>query len=432
RLEADRDASGEHCPDSSIISAYRDRGLGLHERAFWERHFAQCARCTGAIAALARIDDADNAGDAVEGDLRTAADERRVWWSLRGAFPVAAMSAAAAFAIVIAIRTIEYKHRSTVVADQAAENYSQLASKAAPADKPSEADKTQERQMAMNDAAPAAASPSSMGALSKGVSSSRPAASRRKEEARSSLHDELSRKVRAKEFSQRKAEAGNYRLNAASNSADTIAPVPSAAPNQVAAAAPPVGDSEGVGAAPMALESASGGVAGGSNAVGSMSPSPVEKSRADRSSSGAGVGVDDGAMGSVVAPIPAAASGEREASDVSRGVKVESPDHSVVWMLGRHGEIMRYSTATGWVPQTSGVANDFVAGSAPSTPVCWAVGRGGTIVRTIDGEHWTKIASPVTGDLIGVAANSANNATITTAKGERYSTSDGGVRWQPQ
>jgi photosystem II stability/assembly factor-like uncharacterized protein len=134
----------------------------------------------------------------------------------------------------------------------------------------------------------------------------------------------------------------------------------------------------------------------------------------------------------VVAPIPAAASGEREASDVSRGVKVESPDHSVVWMLGRRGEIMRYRTATGWVPQTSGVANDFVAGSSPSPSICWAVGRGGTILRTVDGQHWMKIAAPVTGDLIGVVATSANDATITAANGNRYSTSNGGATWQPQ
>jgi photosystem II stability/assembly factor-like uncharacterized protein len=100
-------------------------------------------------------------------------------------------------------------------------------------------------------------------------------------------------------------------------------------------------------------------------------------------------------------------------------------------MIGEHGAISRYSHGAGWILQASGVNADLVAGSAPSASICWIVGRVGTILRTLDGFHWSKINAPVSGDLSSVVADSATDATISSADGRRFSTSDGGITWRP-
>ena len=57
---------------------------------------------------------------------------------------------------------------------------------------------------------------------------------------------------------------------------------------------------------------------------------------------------------------------------------------------------------------------------------------GGTIIRTIDGEHWTLVSAPTTDNLVAVSASGANVATVTTAGGRSFATSDGGASWHPQ
>jgi photosystem II stability/assembly factor-like uncharacterized protein len=114
-------------------------------------------------------------------------------------------------------------------------------------------------------------------------------------------------------------------------------------------------------------------------------------------------------------------------------VTIPSPDRSVTWIVGQNGMVRRRDAdSPGWKLQRSGVSTDLVAGSAPSATVCWIVGRSGTIIRTNDGEHWELIAAPSAENLTGVSATSARNATITTAGGESFATSDGGARWHRQ
>jgi hypothetical protein len=49
------------CPDAGTIAAYMDSGLDAGERASFERHAADCPRCTEAIALIAAIDEHSNA-----------------------------------------------------------------------------------------------------------------------------------------------------------------------------------------------------------------------------------------------------------------------------------------------------------------------------------------------------------------------------------
>jgi photosystem II stability/assembly factor-like uncharacterized protein len=60
------------------------------------------------------------------------------------------------------------------------------------------------------------------------------------------------------------------------------------------------------------------------------------------------------------------------------------------------------------------------------------VGRSGTIIRTTDGEHWELIGAPTTENLTAVSASSAHDVAITTASGQSFTTSDGGVTWRQQ
>jgi hypothetical protein len=113
-------------------------------------------------------------------------------------------------------------------------------------------------------------------------------------------------------------------------------------------------------------------------------------------------------------------------------IEIAPPNHSVVWMVGAHGMIMRVVKGAALAtPQRSGVDADLTAGFAPSSSVCWVVGRGGVITRTVDGEHWTRVASPTGTDLVGVSARSASEATIIAAGGQGYATTNGGATWRP-
>ena len=69
------------------------------------------------------------------------------------------------------------------------------------------------------------------------------------------------------------------------------------------------------------------------------------------------------------------------------------------------------------------------AGVAPSSNVCWLVGRFGAITLTTDGRVWRRIKFPEPADLTSVTAADARTATVTTADGRQFATTDGGRTW---
>jgi photosystem II stability/assembly factor-like uncharacterized protein len=70
------------------------------------------------------------------------------------------------------------------------------------------------------------------------------------------------------------------------------------------------------------------------------------------------------------------------------------------------------------------------AGSAPSALVCWLVGRAGAIALTTDAEHFNSVPFPEATDLSAVLATSAVDATVTTAAGAIYTTTNAGATWR--
>jgi photosystem II stability/assembly factor-like uncharacterized protein len=63
--------------------------------------------------------------------------------------------------------------------------------------------------------------------------------------------------------------------------------------------------------------------------------------------------------------------------------------------------------------------------------VCWLVGRAGTVLLSTDGATWQLRPFPEGADLVAVRATDANNASVTTVDGRRFSTADGGLTWAP-
>ena len=110
-------------------------------------------------------------------------------------------------------------------------------------------------------------------------------------------------------------------------------------------------------------------------------------------------------------------------------IEIVSPDTSVRWRIA--GSVVQRSTNGGarWEAVSTGVATPLTAGAAPSVSVCWLVGRGGVVLLSTDGRTWRRVAFPETSDLSAVQATGARAASVSTADGRTFSTTDGGVTW---
>jgi hypothetical protein len=83
--------------------------------------------------------------------------------------------------------------------------------------------------------------------------------------------------------------------------------------------------------------------------------------------------------------------------------------------------------------ESGGVGALITAGASPAPSIIWLVGRGGLVLLSIDGADgaWRRVAFPEPVDLTAIAATDAMHATVTTADGREFTTSDGGIRWVP-
>jgi photosystem II stability/assembly factor-like uncharacterized protein len=70
------------------------------------------------------------------------------------------------------------------------------------------------------------------------------------------------------------------------------------------------------------------------------------------------------------------------------------------------------------------------AAAAPSGSVCWLVGQGGVVLLTVDGQTFQRMTFPEVTDLTAVQATSATRATVTSADGRMFTTTDGGASWR--
>jgi photosystem II stability/assembly factor-like uncharacterized protein len=119
---------------------------------------------------------------------------------------------------------------------------------------------------------------------------------------------------------------------------------------------------------------------------------------------------------------------ERQADSAPAAAAPPAAPAARVAALARSNVIAQTCGAS-WDALPADITAQLTASAAPSTSVCWAVGRGGAVMLTTDGSTWRRVAFPEITDLSGVRATDARTASITTADGRMFNTSDGGVTW---
>ena len=111
------------------------------------------------------------------------------------------------------------------------------------------------------------------------------------------------------------------------------------------------------------------------------------------------------------------------------GIDIVSPDPNVRWRIA--GSSVQRSTNRGasWEVTSTGLATELTAGSAPSVSVCWVVGRGGVVLLSIDGVSWQRVPFPEATDFSAIRARDARSASVSTADGRMFSTTNAGITW---
>jgi hypothetical protein len=398
------DARKADCPDAETLAAFFERALAPAETVDWRAHFAGCTRCQQALGAMAASDPNPLAEKEVArlGELVAAASAPLVvaprprtlkwpwYFDPRTLVPLAA-AAVFAGAIWLAVRSprvaspeLAVSPVSSTAAPLVAENKSAPPPTSAPSEysiaRPAS-------QAPAQKAAPIAAPPS------------------------------------------RPTPAPQQPLTATSDSAGAAAAAPSAqsqASEQISASQAPVA---GTGAQSPSEEA--------DKKVTAAAPAenPAPESSAEQSTIVAAQSNQERL--STLAP----SAGLMRPQDkvASAGATVAAKTNSqVVWRFGDGGRIER-STDGGasWMPQSSPIQTELLAGSAPSETICWLVGRSGAILLSTDGATWVQVPSPKQAeqnaqapDWSSVKARNARSAIIRSADGRRFSTSDAGKTWQ--
>jgi len=111
------------------------------------------------------------------------------------------------------------------------------------------------------------------------------------------------------------------------------------------------------------------------------------------------------------------------------GVETVSPDPNVRGRIA--GSSVQRSTNRGasWDVTPTGLATELTAGAAPSASVCWLIGRAGVVLLSIDGVSWQRVPFPEATDLSAIRARDAQSASVSTADGRTFSTTNGGIAW---
>jgi hypothetical protein len=111
---------------------------------------------------------------------------------------------------------------------------------------------------------------------------------------------------------------------------------------------------------------------------------------------------------------------------------IVSTNPSSRWRIVAGGNVQRSADGgSTWQLQQTGATVTLTAGASPSPSVCWLVGPEGTVLLSTDDRSWRRIAFPEATPLVSVSATDDRTATVTAADGRKFSTTDGGVTWEP-
>lgn len=103
------------------------------------------------------------------------------------------------------------------------------------------------------------------------------------------------------------------------------------------------------------------------------------------------------------------------------------------WRILPTGRVER-STDGGasWISMAIDPPAPLTGGAAASSTICWLIGHGGVILRAVDGVHFERLKFSENVDLVSIRSTGAAQATVTTADGRVFVTTDGGLTWRLQ
>jgi hypothetical protein len=381
------DPAAGACPGPEILAAYFERSLNADERARWDLHFSGCARCRDELALM------EHAGkDAAIGQESPRAAGSRAWlWDWRWLAPAAAVLIIAAIWIVQRPSSPRSESQQPLVA------------------------MSQPQVPPMNELSRPSAVPASRIAQNRALDKTQNGPSR--ELARPSVNE---KRTDVAPLDIRRDADSN--LPAKSAGAPGKASEGRAAPNntesKAVAGALQSAPASPAAAAPLAQEA---------NAVGDMAHAETDA---------AGQALKSKQMAAAAKPNLYAKKDEKAAAatdEIGAAAQVvRTADPKVLWQIPEQGLLKSEDGGATWHGANLPVAKAHVAAiAAPSAKICWLVGRDGLILLTIDGTHWQTITPPTPGNFVRVAAENASSATVVTAEGLRFQTSDGGKHWNP-
>ena len=373
RLEPGADLPAtDACVDAETLAAWMDGSLSGQALDRAEHHAAGCARCQAMLASMVRT--------APKTEMAA-----RPWWrmlTVKWMVPIAA----AATAVVLWVSVD--RQQNAPVGSVAAVQTSRASEPTAP---PAVLADAQERSVGVAQDALVARDKD---ALARSAKAEAPTEIRARQNS-------VPGSVLGGAAGRREIDALRPSLQARSDNAASVAS-PAAATPAPAAPPPP--------ASPVAPSAAPVPATGSSVArplAGTVTAIPESSAKAMRAAGQAGA-----------------------ATAFAAAVEIASPEPSFRWRISVPGTIQR-STDGGvtWKPQVAPAGIVLIAGSSPARDVCWIVGRAGAVVLSTDGTTWQLRPFPEAVNLTTIRAIDAKTATITTADGRQFTTTDSGATW---
>jgi hypothetical protein len=160
--------------------------------------------------------------------------------------------------------------------------------------------------------------------------------------------------------------------------------------------------------------------------------SPMFRTTANEAASRVVAEFSSGAIGAVVGNAAGRGGRGAQAAENSRvQVTAAPPPPPVRWRIFADGSVQRANVGSEqWEAIVIDPPAQLTTGVSPSPTVVWLAGRGGTVFRSTDGRTFTRVSSPAGVDLASVTAVSAVQATVTTADGRTFTTTDAGATWR--
>jgi hypothetical protein len=111
-------------------------------------------------------------------------------------------------------------------------------------------------------------------------------------------------------------------------------------------------------------------------------------------------------------------------------IAITSPDSRYRWRVLT--DTIEHSQDGGrtWIPVRLLAGDTITAGFAPGGATCWLAGERGVVLLATDGTNFTRLPFPERVDLTSITATDARRATVTTADGRTFETTDNGRNWR--